>query len=35
MDLREAQEEGAARHPWEVARFEFFEEILRGTDASR
>jgi hypothetical protein len=30
MDLREAQEEGAARHPWEVARFRFFEEVLRG-----
>jgi hypothetical protein len=28
MDLREAQEEGATRHPWEVARFRFFEEIL-------
>jgi hypothetical protein len=28
MDLREAQEEGAARHPWEVARFRFFEEVL-------
>ena len=30
MDLREAREEGAARHPWEVARFRFFEEVLRG-----
>jgi len=36
MDLREAQEEGAARHPWEVARFRFFEEVLHqaaGKDA--
>ena len=34
MDLREAQEEGAARHPWEVARFRFFEEVLhRATTA--
>lgn len=30
MDLREEQEEGAARHPWEVARFRFFAEVLRG-----
>ncbi len=35
MDLREALEDFAVRHPWEVARFEFFEEILRGTDATR
>ncbi len=29
MDLREAQEAGSVRHPWEVARFRFFETILR------
>ena len=28
MDLREARE-GALRHPWEVARFRFFGEVLR------
>jgi len=34
MDLREAQEEGATRHPWEVARFCFFEEVLRGATSA-
>ncbi|MDB5221311.1 MAG: Methyltransferase type 12 [Myxococcaceae bacterium] len=34
MDLREAQDEGATRHPWEVARFQFFEEVLRGAESA-
>src|SRR5262249_4738730 len=29
MDLREAGVTGAVRHPWEVARFRFFSEVLR------
>src|SRR5258708_7275348 len=29
MDLREEQVTGAVRHPWEVARFRFFSEVLR------
>lgn len=29
MDLREERAEGAPRHPWEVARFRFFADVLR------
>ena len=29
MDLRETQTIGVRRHPWEVARFRFFYEVLR------
>lgn len=29
MDLREEHTQGAYRHPWEVARFRFFADLLR------
>lgn len=33
MDLRERFSEPAARHPWEIARFEFFLRVLRDGGA--